>query len=86
MKLEVSSPFDTVAPSIRQFSDGRQSLEDERSGRPHLFLTRDILAHDIVAEDRSITLKFLVSELCFSYASTYSLKHTELKQSKKCAC
>ena len=80
--------FDTVARWIRHFSAGRESLEDEeRSGRPCSSLTRDTVARAeaIVAEDRSITLRFLASELGISYGSAYTLMHNELRRSKKCA-
>jgi len=76
--------FDTVARWIRHFSAGRESLEDEeRSGRPCSSLTRDTVARAeaIVAEDRSITLRFLASELGISYGSAYTLMHNELRRS-----
>ena len=74
-----SSSFDTVARWIRQFSGGRESLEDERSGRPHSSLTRDILAHAeaIVPEDSSITLRSLASKLDISFGGANSLYNVQ---------
>ena len=83
-----SSPsFDTVARWIRYFAEGRDSVEDvERSGRPSSIVTTDIIARAeaIVAEHRSITLRFLASELGVSYGSAHTIMHDKLERSKRC--
>lgn len=85
---DASPSFDTVARWIRQFADGRESVEDvERSGRPRSSLSKDNVARAdaIVAEDRSITLRFLAYELGVSLGSAHSIMHEELGRSKRCA-
>ena len=78
--------FDTVARWIRHFNDGRNSLqEEERSGWPRYFFTKEIVARAeaIVTEDRRIKLRFLAAELSISNGIANNIMRDELRRTKR---
>ena len=81
---DVSSSFDTVTRWIRYFDEGGESVKDEEhSSRPCSSMTKETVARAdaIVAKDRCITLRFLVSELGVSLESAHSIMHKEASPS-----
>ena len=67
--------FRTVARRIQQFTDGRESVEDEaRAGRPRTSVTDSSVerAEALIVEDPTITLRFLALDLGVSYGSAHA--------------
>ena len=85
---DTTPSLETVARWIRSFASGSTTLQDApRSGRPRSSVTAQLAqrASAIIAEDPTITLRFLSLELEVSYGSACSIVHQELGLSKICA-
>ncbi|KAG5327048.1 SETMR methyltransferase, partial [Acromyrmex heyeri] len=71
----------------KHFLEGRETLEDEKSGRPILVRTPEMIekVRDFVANDRNASLKMMEEALNISRETIRTILHEDLDKTKVCA-
>lgn len=82
---ESAVSYDTVKWWCHEFKSGRTSCEDEHRGGPPVTVTTDEninKVHDLVMQDRRVTITDIVEETGFSYHSVHNMLTKELTMKK----